>query len=168
MSYREDPRLGPLKSTHTVAGGSYLGASIFGVVLAAGFGWWAAADESLKISVGALVMLGLSVTFFREWLRIRTMVLEVHEGGISMTNANGQRIDFLFDEILMLEARYVPGMLKRGLADEGNRVSLHIFDARNHVSVPREMEGFAELGTMLVKKTGLTEKRVLVETATAR
>jgi hypothetical protein len=168
LIYREDPRLGALKSSHAVKGSSYLGASIFGVVLAAGFGWWSTSDESLKPGVGALVMLGLSFTFFREWLRIRTMVLDVHEGGISMRNASGQRIDFLFDEVLILEARYVPGMFKKGLADEGNRVSLHVFDAKSHVSLPREMDGFSELGPLLSQKTGLTERRVLIENASAR
>ena len=161
MSYREDPRLGALQSRHSVRSGSYLSAAIFAVLMAAGFGWWAAEDGSIKIAVGVLVMLGLGWNFFREWLRVRTMVLTVHEGGISMTNASGQRIaspkgeqtTLLFDEILLLEARYVPGMMKRGLADEGNRVSLHVFNERDHVSLPREMEGFHALGKLLVEKT---------------
>ena len=145
-----------------------MGASIFSVLMAAAFGWWASEDGSIKIAVGVLVMLGLATTFFREWLRIRTMLLTVHEGGISMTNAAGQRLDFLFEEILLLEARYVPGMLKKGLAEEGNRVSLHVFSEREHISIPREMEGFSELGNMLVQKTKLVEKRVLVQSIDAR
>ena len=168
MTYREDPRLGVIQSRHPVRGGSYLGASIFAVLMAAGFGWWASEDGSIKIAVGVLVMLGLAYTFFREWLRIRTMLLVVHEGGISMQNAEGQRIDFVFDEILLLEARYVPGMLKKGLADDGNRVSLHVFSEREHISIPREMEGFSELGRLLVEKTKLVEKRVLVQSVDAR
>lgn len=163
MSYREDPRLGALQSRHPVSGGSYLGPSIMCVVVAVLFAWGAHEWESLQMGIGVLVMLGVGWTFFQEWLRIRTMVLALHEGGFSMTNASGQRIDFLFDEILLLEARYVPGMMKRGLADEGNRVSLHVVDQRsNHVSLPREIEGFHALGKLLVEKTKLVEKRVLI------
>lgn len=163
MSYREDPRLGALQSRHPVRGGSYLGASIMCVVFALLFVWGAHEWESLKMGIGVLVMLGIGWTFLQEWLRIRTMVLALHEGGFSMTNEQGQRVDFLLDEFLMLEARYVPGMLKKGLADEGNRVSLHVSSARNRVSLPREMEGFLEVGKVLVERTKLVEKRVLIE-----
>jgi len=163
VSYREDPRLGALQAHHPVRGSSYLGASIMCVVFAVLFVWGAHEWESLKMGIGVLVMLGLGWTFFQEWQRIRTMVLALHEGGFSMTNEQGKRVDFLFDEILLLEARYVPGMLKRGLADEGNRVSLHVVDQRsNHVSLPREMEGFHALGKLLVEKTKLVEMRVLI------
>lgn len=168
MTYRDDPRLGALQSRHSVRGGSYLGASVMCVVFALFFVWGAHEWESLKMGVGVLVMLGLAYTFFREWLRIRTMLLVVHEGGISMTNASEQRIVFVFEEILLLEARYVPGMMKKGLADEGNRVSLHVFSEREHISIPREMEGFSELGRLLVEKTKLVEKRVLVQSVDAR
>lgn len=162
MTYREDPRLGARQSRHAVRGGSYLGATLLCGVFAVFFAWFAHEEASLKVGIGVLVMLGLGWTFFQEWLRIRTMMLAVHEGGISMTNESGQRIDLLFDEILLLEARYVLGMRKKGLADEGNRVSLHVFNQRDHVSLPREMEGFHALGALLVKKTGLVEKRVLI------
>jgi len=130
--------------------------------------WFAYENASLKLGMGVLVLLVLSWTSLQEWLRICTMVLAVHEGGISMVTASGQRIDLLFDEILSLEARYVPGMWKKGLADEGNRVSLHVFSSRDHVSIPREMEGFLGLGGLLVNKTGLLEKRVLIEGVSAR
>jgi hypothetical protein len=168
MTYREDPRLGRVQSAHVAKGGSYLGAAIMSVVMALGFGAWAFTDGSLRIAIGVLVMLGLGYTFFEEWRRMRAMLLVLHEGGISMRTTAGQRIDLLFEEMVLLEARYVPGMWKKGLADEGNRVSLHVASEREHISIPRELEGFSELGALLVEKTKLVEKRLLVQSVNAR
>ena len=71
--------------------------------------------------------------------------------------------------MLALEARYVPGLRKRGLADENNCVSFLVLTAKSGwLELPRELEAFPEIRRTIAQRTGRTVQQVLIQNLTQR
>ena len=94
-----------------------------------------------RARVGVFGIAGVSVWSARGWMQLRRLVVRRYENGLSFADASGQH-EIGWEEITGVVAQYVPGVRKRGIADEGNLVAVVLTFARGRVSLPKELEGF--------------------------
>jgi hypothetical protein len=96
-------------------------------------------------------------------VRLRTTGLVLHERGFLYLSMSTTPLEITWDEVAALEARYVPGLRKNGILDEGNRVSLVITTASGvRVDLPKELEGFVDLCSTVEQRSGKPVERTLV------
>jgi len=166
MPYRDDGRLGGRLSAHRARAASWLWAGILGIACAPLFGWFAATDRhtSMRPIIGIFVMGGFGFYALKEWLRLRAIGVALHERGFLYLSGTITPMTITWDELASLEARYVPGLRKLGVRDEGNRVALLLVTKSGaHVDLPKELEGFASLCATIERQTGLPVTRTLVQ-----
>lgn len=165
--------LGPLLREHkvTLLGQlNWLGAAALGVGFCGWLGSFAWRQETLplKTSFGVLVLAGASAWALVEWNRLRRLSLSFHTAGLNFRLGETSS-SVPWSEVLALEARYVPGLLKRGISDEGNCVSFLILTANSGwLELPKELEAFPEVRTTIAQRTGITVQQVLIQNLTQR
>lgn len=173
MPYRDSDRLGPKTSEHrlsTSGGGSWIGAAVLGAVFCPLFLYLALSgrDFSPKLLVGGVVMGGFAFYAFAEWQRLKKISIALHSNGIAYSSAEISQLEVPWSEIRALEGRYVPGLRKRGPADEGNRVTLLVATAATSFTIPKEIEGARDLWKVIEEKSGCEMKKVLVQNTLSR
>lgn len=123
---------------------------------------------SLQSAVGGLVMGALTFWALAEWNRLRSVSLTLSEEGLQH-RSGGAVTAVPWSEVLALEARYVPGLRKKGVADDGNCVSFLVLTAKSGwLELPKELESFAELRLRIAGRTGLGVQQVLIANLTQR
>lgn len=143
---------------------NYLGAALLG----SGFGlflirWGLTAQHAphLKQVIGGVLCLGLAVWMAAEFNRLRRLTFTLHTNG--MTSSEGARLTW--SDIVAIEARYVPGLRKRGTNDERNVVAAWVLTrGQEPVKLPREL-GLRELAALLAliaERSGAPVNKVLV------
>jgi hypothetical protein len=166
MPYRQEDKLGPKLSDHRPSAGSWIGAGIFSLVAAAAGGWYVLNAErgSMQTLVGVFMMGGFGFYSIVEWKRLTRIHVALHERGLFYVSAATTPLSIAWDEVAALEARYVPGMRKRGVTDEGNRVSLVITTTGGaRIDLPKELPGFFPLCATVEQRTGKPITRTLVQ-----
>jgi hypothetical protein len=170
MIARDQGRLGPRLSVHRPRAGSWLVAAIVAVAFVVLFVWWAATSRGSVVGPlsGALFMGGFGYYAVREWMRLRLMGVALHESGL-LDLSGGARLEITWDDVVALEARYVPGVLKKGAGDEGNRVALVLTTSGGaQVDLPKELEGARDLWATVEQRTGKPLARTVVQNLMGR
>jgi hypothetical protein len=170
MPSQADNRLGPRLSVHRARAGSWLAAAIVAAAFAVAFVWWAVTRRGSVVGPlsGAIFMGGFGYYAVTEWMRLRLMGVVLHESGLLCLSGGG-RLEIAWDDVVALEARYVPGMLKKGAGDEGNRVALVITTSGGtRVDLPRELDAARDLWARVEQRTGKPLARTVVQNLMGR
>jgi hypothetical protein len=149
---------------------NYLGAALLSVVAGVFFIHYGFTSESglkLKQILGGGMCLLLAGWMANEFLRLRRVSFTLHLKG--MTTSEGAR--FAWTDVIAIESRYVPGLRKKGTADDGNIASAYILArGQQPVMLPREL-GPPELHDLLKlvsARSGAPVTRVLIANLTQR
>ena len=103
-----------------------------------------------------------------EAYRLRRLSLTVHELGMSLRQGDADSV-VRWTDVMTLEARYVPGFRKRGVQDEGNCVSFLVQSLKGpRLELPKELESFAELRSLIEARSSRAARRVLIQNLTQR
>jgi hypothetical protein len=116
----------------------------------------------LKTGLGGVMSGCLAFYMFAEWRRLLTVGLVLHERGFVYSDKT-MSTPMLWADVAHIEARYVPGLRKRGAADEGNLVAVVITSKRGvHVHLPRELAEFRDIVSRLKKHSDAPVENVVV------
>jgi hypothetical protein len=168
--YRTSERWGRLLSEHRARAGNWLGGALLSVVAALLLGRYVAGDfahASAKSMLGVPLLLFVGAWMAREWYVLRQVRLTVHEHGFRFFDAETHH-EVPWDEIRSIEGQYVPGVLKKGTADEGNLTMVIVESTGARVALPAELERFAAFRKQLERRTGVRWRRTLIANLTER
>lgn len=156
-SYRKNHRLGELVREIRADGGCWIGAAILCVIFAALLGAFAtghAHKDSPRELLGCVGLLCFAVWSFNEWRRLRRMVVYLHQQGLRYDNGT-IKYAIAWEDVTSIQAQYVPGMRKKGVADEGNLVALIVAFPQGQVTLPKDLHGFHGLVAELKSRRAL-------------
>jgi hypothetical protein len=165
-AYRKHDRLGELVLESRADGKSWFIAIIVCVVFAAILGAYAVSQghkRSLNDVLGVIFMVGVSAWTAKEWWRVRRMVVRLHELGLRYDDGTVKR-EIAWEDVGRIQAQYVPGVKKKGLADEGNLVTVILTSPQAQVSLPHELHDFPGLVAELKRRSDAPWERVLIKT----
>lgn len=147
---------------------NYLGAAVVGVAFGLfplRWGLTAHQGPQLKQVIGGALCLVLSAWMGAEFNRLRRASFTLHTNG--MSTSDGAR--FIWSEVIAIESRYVPGLRKKGMNDEGNLVSASVLTrAHEPVKLPRELGELAGLLRVISERSGAPVNKVLIDNLTQR
>lgn len=151
--YRDNDRWGRLVSTHHVGITSWVLGVAVGVLGAVFCGYYAQQGVApSKMWLGAIVMTGLTMWFIVEIVRLRGIVLQCFERGLAFTS-NREHHEVAWDEIALVDALYVPGVLGKGIEDEGNLVAVNVSFVGGMMKLPKELHELTAIVDALKTKT---------------
>jgi hypothetical protein len=166
MPYREDGRLGRRLSAHRAGAVSWLIAGLMGFAFSPLLIWHVATAErySMQSVVGIFATAGFGIFAIKEWLRVRAIGIALHERGFLYLSSRTTPLEITWEEVAALEARYVPGLRKKGAADEGNRVALVITTKKGvSIDLPKELDQFFPLCHAIEQHTGKPVTKTVVQ-----
>ncbi len=167
------PDLGLVVRVHkvTVAGVlNWLAAAALGAVACPFLLHFAATTHgpALKSAIGGVLTGAMTLWALAEAYRLRRLSLTVHELGMSLRQGDADSV-VRWTDVMTLEARYVPGFRKRGVQDEGNCVSFLVQSLKGpRLELPKELESFAELRSLIEARSPRAARRVLIQNLTQR
>jgi hypothetical protein len=118
-------------------------------------------NGAVKEAVGALLVGGLGIYFGLEGRKLMKARARLHKHGLVFDDVTGQRT-VEWEEVQWVEAQYVPGVLKKGTADEGNLVALIVLAGDARFVLPKELSEFGKLKESLLKLCKAPLRQVVV------
>lgn len=149
---------------------SWIAAALIGVAGCAFLLHYAFSSRNvhLKEAFGGVMCGVLTVWALMEANRLRRMLLCVHQHGLRLRQGDAES-SVKWADVMTLEARYVPGLRKRGVEDEGNCVSFLVQSLKGPLlELPKELESFAELRVLIEARSSRSARRVLIQNLTQR
>ncbi len=167
-SYRKNDRLGELVRESRANGRSWFIAIIVCAAFAVLLGVYASyGHKKLSDFTGVIVMVGVAIWAAREWWRLRRMVVYLHEQGLRYDDGTAGH-EIAWEDVTAIQAQYVPGASKKGLADEGNLVNLLVTFRQGQVSLPHDLHDFPGLVAEMKRRIDAPWQRVLIATLVHR
>jgi hypothetical protein len=169
-AFRDNERWGRLVAEHRAKAGSWLGASLLAGVFSVLLALYVKGHPhtaSAKTMLGVVVLAVVAVWFAREWNGLRRIHLTVYEHGFTFFDGEALH-EVLWEKVSGVEAQYVPGMTRKGAADEANLVMLAIVVAGVRVRVPKEIEELGAFRDELKRKVGAPWRTTVIADLTQR
>lgn len=162
--YRENARWGALVGEHRAATLSWLAGALLGAAITVAAIYYIATTDhavALQSYVGVFAMGSMTLWAANGWRDLRRVILRRYERGFQLTDRHGHH-EIAWEDITTIDGQYVPGVRKKGVADEGNLVAIVVRYAKGEVRLPKELDGFSAIKAELQARSKAPWNKVLI------